>query len=73
MKTIEESVLASLDGSDKELFPYLTYILQDLWEIGANPAVIIKLIDNQFTIGNNLKVLDLGCGKGAVSIKVADI
>ncbi|MEA2077794.1 MAG: class I SAM-dependent methyltransferase, partial [Candidatus Marinimicrobia bacterium] len=46
--------------------------LQDLWEIGTDPDIIIKLIDNQFTICNNLKVLDLGCGKGAVSIKVAE-
>jgi len=71
MKTIEESVVTAMDGSDKELFSYFPYILQDLWKIGADPDVIIRLISNQFTICNNLKVLDLGCGKGAVSIKIA--
>lgn len=71
MKTVEESVVMAMDGSDKEIFPYLPYLLQDLWEIGANPDVIIKLIENQFTTYNNLKVLDLGCGKGVVSIKIA--
>lgn len=71
MKTIEESVVTAMDGSDKELFPYLPYILQDLWEIGTDSDIIIKLIDKQFTNYNNLKVLDLGCGKGAVSIKIS--
>ncbi|MBC8319493.1 MAG: methyltransferase domain-containing protein [Bacteroidetes bacterium] len=71
MKTIEESVVTAMDGSDKELFPYLPYILQDLWEIGADPYAIIKLIGKHFTNCANLKVLDLGCGKGAVSIKVS--
>lgn len=71
MKTIEESVVTAMDGSDKELFPYLPYILQDLWEIGANPDVINKLIGKHFTVRDNLKILDLGCGKGAVSIKAS--
>jgi cyclopropane fatty-acyl-phospholipid synthase-like methyltransferase len=71
MKTIEESVVTAMDGSDKELFPYIPYILQDLWEIGADPDAIIKLINKHFTNCTDLKVLDLGCGKGAVSIKVS--
>jgi ubiquinone/menaquinone biosynthesis C-methylase UbiE len=71
MKTIEESVVIAMDGSDKELFPYLPYILQDLWEIGADPDAIIKLINKHYSNYAELKVLDLGCGKGAVSIKVS--
>lgn len=71
MKTIEECVVSSMDGTDKMLFPFLPYIFQDLWEIGADPEVIIKLIEKNFERHDNLTVLDLGCGKGAVSIKVA--
>ncbi len=71
MKTIEESVVTAMDGSDKELFPFLPYILQDLWEIGADPGAIIKLINKHFDNHKGLKVLDLGCGKGAVSVKVS--
>lgn len=71
MKTIEESVVTAMDGSDKELFPYLPYILQDLWEIGADPDAIIKLIKKHCNRTAELKVLDLGCGKGAVSVKVS--
>ena len=71
MKTIEESVVIAMDGTDKELFAYLPYILQDLWEIGAAPDAIINLIGKYFSVYDSLRVLDLGCGKGAVSIKVS--
>jgi len=71
MKTLEESVVVAMDGSDKELYPFLPYILQDLWEIGADPEAIIKLIRKYCNHTAGLKVLDLGCGKGAVSIKVS--
>jgi ubiquinone/menaquinone biosynthesis C-methylase UbiE len=71
MKAIEESVVIAMDGSDKELFPFLPYILQDIWEIGADPDAIIKLIKKYCNNLHELKVLDLGCGKGAVSVKVS--
>lgn len=71
MKSVEESVVIAMDGSDKELFPFLPYILQDIWEIGSDPEAIIKLIGKHFNRCDNLEILDLGCGKGAVSIKVA--
>ena len=72
MKSIEESVVTAMDGSDRELYPFLPYILQDLWELGADPEIIVNLICKYFTKYDNLDVLDLGCGKGAVSIKVAN-
>ncbi len=71
MKTLEESVVTAMDGTDKELFPYLPYILQDAWEIGANPGAIIRLIRRHADRFSEKQVLDLGCGKGAVSVKVA--
>ena len=71
MKTIEESVVIAMDCSDKELFPFFPYILQDLWEFGADPEAIIKLIGKHFKHYTGLKLLDLGCGKGAVSVKAS--
>lgn len=71
MKTIEESVVTAMDGSDNDLFPYLPYIFQDLWEIGADPDAITRLVSNHFEKYVDLKVLDLGCGKGAVSVKLS--
>jgi len=71
IKTTEESVVTAMDGFDKELFPFLSYILQDLCEIGADPDAIIRLIRKHGKRYPELKVLDLGCGKGAMSVKVA--
>lgn len=67
----EESVVASMDGSDIRLFPFLPYLMQDLWEIGADPQAIIRLIRKHCKKPGSLRVLDLGCGKGAVSVKLA--
>jgi len=69
--TLEESVVRAMDGSDSDLFPYLPYILQDLWEIGTDPSTVIRFIQKNFDSFQNLKVLDLGSGKGAVSVRVA--
>ncbi len=71
INTVEESVVLAMDGTDSNLFPYLPYILQDLWEIGTSPEAVLKLIKKHTTDRSSLKVLDLGCGKGAVSIKLA--
>jgi cyclopropane fatty-acyl-phospholipid synthase-like methyltransferase len=69
---MKESVVTSMDGNDKELFPYLPCMFQDLWEKGADPDAIINLIGKHFSEYDNLKLLDLGCGKGAVLIKSAE-
>lgn len=71
MRTVEESVLTAMDCTDSKILPYLPYILQDFWEIGSDPEVMITLIKKHQTNFNNLKVLDLGCGKGVVSINIA--
>ena len=71
MKTIEESILSTMDCTDYEILPYLPYILQDFWEMGSNPDTMVNLIKKHQTNTINIKVLDLGCGKGAVSVNVA--
>ncbi len=69
---LEESVVTAMDGSDVRLFPFLPYILQDVWEIGADPDVMVRLIAGRFPGRSGLRVLDLGCGKGAVSVRAAE-
>lgn len=71
MKTTEETIAAAMDITEKELLPFLPYILQDFWEIGADPDTIISLIEKHFNSFKTLNVLDLGCGKGPVSVKIA--
>ncbi|HPF44855.1 MAG TPA: class I SAM-dependent methyltransferase [Syntrophomonadaceae bacterium] len=68
----EEKLAQSLTGkSITEIIPFLSYLLQDLWELGAIPGDIVQLIAFHQINTKNLKVLDLGCGKGAVSIELA--
>jgi SAM-dependent methyltransferase len=71
VNTIEESVVVAMDGSDKELFPYFPYILQDVWEMGTDPETITELIKKHSSDYANATILDLGCGKGAVSVQVS--
>jgi SAM-dependent methyltransferase len=71
LSSLEASVTASLDGGDEALFPYLPYILQDVWEIGTDPALMVRLVRAYISQPASLHVLDLGCGKGAVSIRLA--
>jgi len=71
MKSVEECVVMAMDGADAAIYPFLPYILQDTWEIGASPDVIIHLLHNHCRDWSGLRLLDLGCGKGVVSIRAA--
>lgn len=68
-KRTQEALAASLTAETAELIPYLPYLLQDLWELGSSPAVMIDLLRGRLPA--RARVLDLGCGKGAVSIRMA--
>lgn len=72
MKTVEESVVTAMDGDNTEIFSFLPYILQDFWEIGTSSEIVILLIEKHIKSPSQLHILDLGCGKGAVSIKLAE-
>jgi len=71
MKTIEESVVMAMDGTDPALYPFLPYILQDTWEIGASPDVVVHLLQGHCRNKGAFRLLDLGCGKGIVSVRAA--
>ncbi|SNS72249.1 Methyltransferase domain-containing protein [Anaerovirgula multivorans] len=71
MKDVEERLAKSLTAETIDLIPYLPYLLQDLWELGSKPEDIIELINKNVQVKTELKILDLACGKGAVSIKLA--
>jgi ubiquinone/menaquinone biosynthesis C-methylase UbiE len=68
---VEQKLATSLTAEMPEMIPYLPYLLQDLWELGSNPRDIIKLISKHISISKNMRILDLACGKGAVSILLA--
>lgn len=61
----------SLDGHDDRLLGFLPYLLQDLWSIGSDPEIIRGLLECHAPAPSTLRVLDLGCGKGAVAVALA--
>jgi len=71
MKTLEESIVAGMDCQNTAIVPFLPYILQDFWTLGTPPEIVINFIKKHCKNYPNLNVLDLGCGKGAVSVKLA--
>jgi cyclopropane fatty-acyl-phospholipid synthase-like methyltransferase len=70
-KTLEESVLTALDGTNIGILKHFPYIFQDSWELGTSAEEIIPIIKKYTTNHSNLSILDLGSGKGAFSIKIA--
>ena len=65
-KTIADSL-----ETETKLLPYIPYLLQDLWAMGCSANQIIDLIASLDFPSGNVKVLDLGCGKGALSVQIA--
>ena len=67
----EEKLAGSLTAETTELLPFLPYLLQDFWELGSEPDIMVELIRNNANVSEPARVLDLACGKGAVSVKIA--
>jgi len=71
IREIEEKLARSLTAETTELIPFFPYLLQDFWEMGSSPKDMIELMKKHMPILENTKILDLACGKGAVSVNVA--
>jgi SAM-dependent methyltransferase len=69
---LERSILISLDGEDPRLMPFIPELLEDLFQLGADPALIENLLSTQNDLPQSMSILDLGCGKGAVSLYLAE-
>ena len=66
---LEQKLAHSLTAEDTGLVPFLPYLLQDLWELGGSGKTTVALLKKYLAAG--AEVLDLACGKGAVSIRIA--
>jgi len=71
MTNVEEKLAKSLTADSTLLIPHLPYLLQDLWELGASPEDILKIIEKHVPVSSDMQILDLACGKGAVSVRLA--
>jgi 2-polyprenyl-3-methyl-5-hydroxy-6-metoxy-1,4-benzoquinol methylase len=71
MNDLKDCVVKSLDGTALEIFPFLPYLLQDLREIGTDPLLVSEMLHEHIDDIKPIKILDFGCGKGAVSVRLA--
>jgi ubiquinone/menaquinone biosynthesis C-methylase UbiE len=67
----EEKLACTLSAQTTELLPFLPYLLQDYWELGSDPDVMAELITKHVKLSESTRILDLACGKGAVSVRIA--
>jgi SAM-dependent methyltransferase len=65
-----QQIAAALDATP-ELVPYLPELLADLWDLGGSPPLVAEWLGGLGLPADSTRVLDLGCGKGAVSLTVA--
>lgn len=64
--------LAEALGVAPEILPYFSELLADIWVLGSWPEEIIELIRSLGLPSQSTTVLDLGCGKGAVTLPIAE-
>jgi SAM-dependent methyltransferase len=64
-------VAATLE-CEPELLPYLPEILQDVDELGSDPQRLIECLEVAYAADDIRDALDLCCGKGAISIALAE-
>ena len=55
----KEALATSLTADTTELLPFLPYLLQDFWELGSDPEVMIRLIKKHIALSPEISVLDL--------------
>ncbi len=73
MANTEEKLARSLTAESTELIAFLPYLLQDLWDLGSSPEDMIELISRHVGSSAAVRVLDLACGKGSVSVRIAQV
>lgn len=67
---LNSQVAASLDATP-ELLPFIPELLADVWALGGSPETLVELLHPLGLSGPATRLLDLGCGKGAMSVTVA--
>ncbi|MFC2135527.1 SAM-dependent methyltransferase [Bacteroidota bacterium] len=66
-----DSIAKSLE-THKGMLQYMPKLLEDLWDMGCSLQTILKLVEPLNLPIDETKILDLGCGKGAAGLTLAD-
>lgn len=68
---VQHKLAESLTADTTSIIPFISYLLQDFWELGSSPADMTELIKKNVDTETHNRFFDLGCGKGAVAITLA--
>ena len=68
---LKESLLESLEMNE-DLLPYVPRLLKDLWDLGGSPDKVVDMLRPLNLEPDKTNLLDLGCGKGAVTVTVSN-
>ncbi|MFP4012915.1 MAG: class I SAM-dependent methyltransferase [Chitinispirillaceae bacterium] len=71
MDSTDDSILHSLDAENRMLLNHLPYLLKDITEIGTSADQVLEIIRKNDAATPDMSAIDLGCGKGAVAVKLA--
>ena len=71
MNDRQQRELAQAFDATPELLPFIPELLADLWALGSSPELIVELLRPLGLPAETTRVLDLGCGKGAVALTLA--
>lgn len=69
---MDNADLAAYFQVDPVILRFVPELLQDLDALGSDPELIVAWLDEARLRGPRTRVLDLGCGKGAVAVAVAE-
>jgi cyclopropane fatty-acyl-phospholipid synthase-like methyltransferase len=72
MNAVKNKQLAQAQNISEEVLPYYHELLADLWEMGSFPDHIATMLETLYLPPYTSHILDLGCGKGAVTITLAE-
>lgn len=67
---VDEKLARSLTADSVDLLPELPYLLQDIWQLGGSEEMVLDLL-RPLAAQKPLRILDLCCGKGAISLAMA--
>lgn len=69
---MDDADLAAYFQVAPEILRFVPELLQDLDALGSDPELVVAWLGEQGLQGPETRVLDLGCGKGAVAVAVAE-
>jgi cyclopropane fatty-acyl-phospholipid synthase-like methyltransferase len=67
----QQQELAEAFDATPDLLPFIPELMADLWALGSSVGVIVELIRPLGLPAKMTRIVDLGCGKGAVALTLA--